>query len=398
MKKFIAIVIARALVAVSSTNRAGCCTFASAADQDLLLAGHPYIDEPDAVAVATPGGLGHVRTVSKSGSIRSMIIKGEKVETLVYPFMARFESKVTGADGVETTKVCGGSLIAPCVLLTAKHCTHVIKGTKVQLGYYNLDKPVAGKSKIFTVDKIELPDTIEDYGVGSDLKLVKIYGESKATPVHLDVDEGVGQVDQCGVPPCDYKRTPRTTNLHVTIPGWGSTNFLARPIAFPRDLYKLDTKLTTPEECDQNIDMYFAGRGIIKDRMICTFKDDQTSTFTGDSGGPLIIKGTNNQIGVLYGAPTDRTAGLKTKSVYSNIRVDDLIWIDKYINKEYGEWKDCNCTMEPSMQPSMQPSMNPSPNPTPSGPSESPKPSMSPSLSPTCHPSSTGHACGGKIL
>ena len=397
--QFCIAIIARALVTISTNRAGGYMMFASAADQDFL-AGHPYIDKPDANAGATQGGSELVRTMSKNDSIRSMIIEGQKVQGLVYPFMARFES--------ENGYVCGGSLIAPCVLLTAKHCTHITQGSEVKLGYFeNVNNPPPPGEK-FIVDKVVTPDfSIYPNDVGKDLMLVKIYGESIATPVDLDVVDG-----RC-IPPCSTS-TIRTENLDVTIPGWGSTD-ITKPRTFSDDLFKLDTKLTDKDTCDQNIGTWFQGQGLDYDQMICTNTEDAT-TFSGDSGGPLIITGTNRQIGVLYGAPTDIAiivpvqALQQIASVYTNLRQADLLWINDYLI----EWEDCNCTMEPSDQPSdqpsdhpspnpspsgpsesMQPSDQPSPNPSPSGPSESTIPSMSPSMSPTCHPSSTGHACGG---
>lgn len=178
--------------------------------------------------------------------------------------------------------VCGGTLIAPDVILTAASCDHA-------------DQAVIGPHRLTLGqeegDTLEVQDVTRYPGfenhVENDLALILLKQESARPFVSLNTDQDVPASDES-----------------LRILGWGTT------VAGVKQITDILQEATIPalsnEQCNVQLVDYFP----ISDNMLCSH---QNGACHGDEGGPLVIPGneaaedllvgvTSTAVGCGYGA------------------------------------------------------------------------------------------------
>ena len=167
--------------------------------------------------------------------------------------------------------VCGGSLIARDLILTAAHCNGYF--VKVQIGRYD----TSDKSETFEVFDVNGKIVHESYDarlLRNDFMVVRINGLSSNPVVVLNEDEQVPEV--------------------LTVVGWGVQDVNGEPYQGP--LQETQVKYVPNSKCNMSAGyingVYYTYYGIIRDNMLCAGAPS-TDACSGDSGGPLLIKGSN---------------------------------------------------------------------------------------------------------
>jgi len=235
------------------------------------------------------------------------IIGGDDAPAGRYPYAVSLQD--------DLSHFCGGSLIAPDVVLTAAHCS--IDKFKVVVYRHNLNQ-------IFKGDVIDVSFQVTHpwYNrrtTNNDFNLVFLTRPTNADvkPVKLNSDSSV----------------PHAGDL-VTVMGWGDTAAADNLQRLSAVLQDVDLNVISNEKCQESRGFYNGWfqsyDGAISSSMICA-KDDHEDSCQGDSGGPLVIIGSDSsgaedvQVGVVswgIGCASSNFPGVyaRVSSVYDWVR------------------------------------------------------------------------------
>jgi len=244
------------------------------------------------------------------------IVNGQQADNNEYPWMVLLIKNIV--DTIEP--LCGGSLISNQWILTAAHCTDVIKASDIQV--------VLGVEKVSS-GEYELRQNI-----------VEIINHPKFSRIEKDYDYALLKMQE----PVDF-----ITNQHIrpiclpTNPsnqyvgakaiatGWGRINKC--PEQYPDELQEINMEVMTNDRCK---DFY---NDPITNQTLCAHVPGQGGRIGGgDSGGPLIVNvgGYYELVGVTSWSDGDCLVK-DLPSVFA--RVTSVIdWIKEYIKDD---WTSC---------------------------------------------------------
>lgn len=216
--------------------------------------------------------------------------------------------------------ICGGTLIAPDVILTAGHCSEFFAEVHIDADGSNGDYLL-----------VESHHPHPNYGnvIESDLALAKLFGRSEKPFVALNEGVDVPEDDE-----------------YLTVMGWGVT---VEGVASTQSdvLREVEVQYMSNAECDASSG-YYGGDfvtydGYIEKNMMCAWSNKKDAC-QGDSGGPLIRKGSDEgedvQVGVVswgLGCAMDTFPGVYSRisAEYDWIR-STVCQISKYPPSSFG--------------------------------------------------------------
>lgn len=213
--------------------------------------------------------------LAQQGKANNRIVGGVNVGKGKIPFQVSLQS----ADG---SHYCGGSLIAPNMVLTAAHCP---PPAQVAIGVHRLSKQDTDKQvEVIKVKEYTKHTSYDPQTTEVDIALVELVSGSKYTPVKVYYHQTAEEMD--------------TEGQTLTVSGWGA---LKQGGQGPDILQKVDVPVVSNDECDQKYKDYDNSYEI-KDHQLCAgFAAGGKDSCQGDSGGPLFTKAGGDflQVGVV---------------------------------------------------------------------------------------------------
>lgn len=211
---------------------------------------------------------------AEAQELESRIINGVNTPVGRYPYTVSLQ--------LGERHFCGGSLVAPDIVLSAAHCAEglndIVEPVRIVLNPHNLSNHVADSEVRSVEDYVQHPlyGTLGQYD--HDFMLIK-FDETTSLPiVRLNTDD-----------------TLPALGSSLQVMGWGRTS--ADSSQTPDILQEIDVVSISNEECSASSPLYEAN---VSPDSLCAVKANQGSC-QGDSGGPLVIPGTDSDLDVQVG-------------------------------------------------------------------------------------------------
>ena len=234
---------------------------------------------------------------------------------------------------------CGGSLIAPGVVLTAAHCGDYT-GSRVIVGGYEAYQVSQGSTEATVITYKEHPN-YDDWTTANDFALLRLSEE-----VGISGSVTLGLNSQYAVPADG--QTVTTLGLGALVEGGYS----------PSILNEVDVFAISGAKC--NSEPYNYDGAVQDDIMFCAgVPEGGKDSCQGDSGGPIVLKNGNSHtlIGVVswgYGCARPESPGVyaRVSSAYN--------WIQQVVCDEWGmDATFCGPTEAPRPTEAPQPTASP---------------------------------------
>ena len=230
-------------------------------------------------------------SLRKSGVERKLIVGGEPVGPLDRPWLVSIGWNQPQSEFHYT--LCGGSLIAPSVILTAASC-HYYNGAWLGVNYvdvntYDLEQ-IAGVVRMYVNSTENGTDVVihPDYnqtsfeGIANDVSLIFLpMAVPDISPVTLNADKNV----------------PLHAGDPLDVSGWGAFDIgvIAENDAYyPTIPSNVTIKYITNEDCKTKFEEALPGAGeLISDKSLCAFDDGKGACFR-DIGNAFFLSNDLN--------------------------------------------------------------------------------------------------------
>lgn len=209
---------------------------------------------------------------SSLAALTTRIIGGTPVAPGRFPYLVSLRDS-------QDRHFCGGSLIAPRVVLTAAHCLDqtdsTLRNPKVYVGRFFLDKPESGYSTSRCQTSIVHPGWSFTTGL-NDIALCILPAAINQTTVTL------------------ARTLLQDANVGLTVMGWGST---AEGSGNNQELLATTVYLTGDRACNAT----FSGQIRAPQQLCAGLPLGGADACQGDSGGPLVVIGNSSRGDLQHG-------------------------------------------------------------------------------------------------
>lgn len=202
------------------------------------------------------------------------IYGGTEVPVRRYPYLAGLFWTDPATGGLKL--ICGGTLIAPTVILTAAHCFDKIDVAMLGISNFTNIQEVDYEYYVINPEHKVIYPSYDPNTQAHDFLLLMLDQPSNFYPIALNTKQFVP-----------------TDGQQLTVMGWGITETMQQSTT-PRETV---VEAMTNSLCA----LRYGDASPIFETELCAFEKKQDSC-QGDSGGPLIIKGASGSDDILVGS------------------------------------------------------------------------------------------------
>ena len=207
------------------------------------------------------------------------IVGGSDARQGRYPYFVSLQADYDGPHR------CGGSLVAPDIVMTAAHCQSEIKYARVGKYYVKTNN---AEDETYNVETFEVTGPMyphplynSDVSFSHDVLLFKLNRKSTNQYIRLNTDPNIPSV-------------PTSTENNLSVIGMGATKTEKTESSVPDILQETTVSYVSNRVCRQAKDQFVDEnyQNLISDDMLCAFEEGQDGCF-GDSGGGLMELGNS---------------------------------------------------------------------------------------------------------
>ena len=238
------------------------------------------------------------------------IVGGNDAPQFRYPYFVALREAYNGEHK------CGGSLVAPDVVMTAAHCESDIKYAEVGKYYSTVNGTSSGdKDETYNTETFEVtgsmyPHPLYNSGLSfsHDVLLFKLNRKSSHQYIRVNTDPNLPSESSTNIEQLESQKNKdvgseqnRVMN-NLIVMGMGSTLFGKLGSSAPEVLQQTKTSYVPNRVCRRSKDQFVddSYQNLISEDMLCAFEDSQDAC-QGDSGGPLIQNGNSPSSDILVG-------------------------------------------------------------------------------------------------
>ncbi|MGQ0837179.1 trypsin-like serine protease [Actinokineospora sp.] len=258
-----------------------------------------------ALAIGTPSASAAPPPPSDGGTVAPLIIGGGNA-TETYSFMVSLQTSAGHA--------CGGSLITPQWVVTAKHCVGSLSRARIGTTTWNSGGTLVGIASQNNTDP-----------GGRDIALVKLAQPVQQTPIAIAADAGA-------------------TGTATRLIGWGQTCPTRGCGGAPTNLQQIDVKVLSSGCTD----------GFDPSKELCLGDRQGTGACYGDSGGPAVrsVGGRWELTGATSRAGQGQATCGQAPAIYMNVPAYKT-WINQVTGGGTTPPPPGNCTGVPAWNASV---------------------------------------------
>ncbi|XP_031630387.1 trypsin 3A1-like [Contarinia nasturtii] len=218
---------------------------------------------------------------------RAQIIGGVQAEATDFPYHA-LVMRVERIEGTPNFHLCSGTIYSKFKIITAAHCVNYEDKMLIRVGSKNISS--GGETREILPQNRVIHFKYNESTMKYDIAVLLV---SEALPI------GTATIDKIDLVEKNYEYVDNTM---LTVAGFGGTEYTEdiEKIKYSDTLQYLDVPVANFKKCQTRYAVKRRSQFRVTDKHFCAgYYDNKRCFFYGDSGGPIVDRARNKQVGIV---------------------------------------------------------------------------------------------------